>query len=292
MSFLWVSLVLSRGSRVRASYFVLATLAIACGGKSVLPPTAPASIPPNVTTSSPTVTRLTLQPYGIPAFIGDAQQVKTFAAFSDGTQRDVTADTKFESSDSTVAEISPTGLLKPIQPGQVEIRGTYQGVEGKYSIDVTWGTGKAPGQLYGRIKEAGSDAEYLSGEVEIVGGEYDGHVQRARPDFLFSDIYHTGFDLIARSAGFQPGRYRVAQLPANPLIDLQPEPSLVSEVLEASVCPQQPASRSFTSSSGGIFRLLHGPKFGCGLGQCGAFTVLAAENSPVHRRSCEGGARL
>jgi Big-like domain-containing protein len=249
-----------RGSLLACS-FVLATLAIACGGESVVPPTAPASIPPNVTTSSPAVTQVTVQPNYLPAFIGEVQQFKMFAAFTDGTRRDVTADTKFESSDITIAGISPTGLLTPIQPGKVEIRGTFQGVEGKYSIDVTWGMGKAPGQLYGRIKEAGSEAPYLYGEVEIVGGEYAGRIQRAIPEFLFTGIYHAGFDLIARSTGYQSGRYRVGELPANPIIELQPDPSLVSEVLEASVCPQQPASRSFKTSSGGILRLT-GVRFG------------------------------
>jgi hypothetical protein len=234
--------------------------AIACG-KPATPPTAPTPTPPNPTPSSPTLTRLGIRPEYIPAFVGDPQQFRATAVFSDASERDVTANTRFESSDNTVMEISPGGLLKPIQPGTVEIRGTFQETQSEYSMRVVWRSGTAPGEVYGQMREAGGDPPFLRGEVEIVGGGDNGLVLQTGGDFLFRGLKSDAFDLIARSTGYQPTPYRVTKVPSIAIIELRPDPSLVSEVLDASVCPQSPASRTFKTSSGGIFRIT-GARFG------------------------------
>lgn len=236
-------------------------LLIACGGKTSVAPTSPTILGASSSTStplstSPTFTQLILRPDRIPGYIGEPQQFKAIAVFSDRSERDVTIETMFQSSDSTIADISPTGLLRPIRPGVADIRGIFQGTEVKYSIEIRWAIGKAPGELYGQLREAGSDSPLIPfGEVEIVGGDYNGRLQRVGSDFLFTGINSAGFDLIARSVGYQPTRYHVAEVPARITIELQPQPSLLSEVLDASVCPQHPATRSFKTSGGGIFRL-------------------------------------
>src|SRR4030095_10889120 len=141
---------------------------------------------------------------------------------------------------------------------KIEIRGTYQGVESSYPIEIRWATGKAPGELSGRIRDTELNwTTYLSGEVELVGGAYNGQVRRVAGDgsFLFSGILEPGFDILARSRGYESARYHVSSLPVYPTIDLRPDSSMVSERLDANVCPAQPASRWFQTSTGGIFRL-------------------------------------
>jgi hypothetical protein len=58
--------------------------------------------------------------------VGDSQQLLVEAEFADGAKRDVTWLTQFVSNDG-LAEVSPTGLVKIVRPGETAIRATFLG---------------------------------------------------------------------------------------------------------------------------------------------------------------------
>ncbi|MBX9681166.1 MAG: DUF1549 domain-containing protein [Gemmataceae bacterium] len=58
--------------------------------------------------------------------VGEEQQLLVQAEFADGLKRDVTWLTQFVSNDG-LAEVSPTGLVKIVRPGETAIRATFLG---------------------------------------------------------------------------------------------------------------------------------------------------------------------
>ena len=56
---------------------------------------------------------------------GEWQQLAVVATFADGTTRDVTRLTVFSSSDPSIADVTPNGLVEFKQPGEVAILCRY-----------------------------------------------------------------------------------------------------------------------------------------------------------------------
>ena len=59
--------------------------------------------------------------------VGQEQQLLVRASFSDGSRHDVTWVTQFTSNDSSVADVSPGGLVKMVREGETAVAATYQG---------------------------------------------------------------------------------------------------------------------------------------------------------------------
>lgn len=58
---------------------------------------------------------------------GEQQQLVVSAGYSDGQTKDVTWLTQFDSNDASVAEVTPTGLVKIVRAGETSIRASFMG---------------------------------------------------------------------------------------------------------------------------------------------------------------------
>ena len=97
----------------------VAGLTIACSKSSKSPSTV----------SSITVT-------GAAPAVGSAVQFTATAALSDGTTQDVTSLAAWQSSDTTAATVSSTGVVTAVAAGTVDVTATYQSVIGPDEITI------------------------------------------------------------------------------------------------------------------------------------------------------------
>src|SRR5262249_57635909 len=58
---------------------------------------------------------------------GQEQRLVVLATMSDGTQRDVTAEAKFDTLNEAVAKVDPTGLARAVGQGETNVMVRYQG---------------------------------------------------------------------------------------------------------------------------------------------------------------------
>jgi hypothetical protein len=65
---------------------------------------------------------------------GNVLQVTATAVYSFGPTRNVTGEARWESSNTTVVEVTQTGGVTAVGPGRAEIRATYQGVVGVLAL--------------------------------------------------------------------------------------------------------------------------------------------------------------
>jgi hypothetical protein len=86
---------------------------------------------------TPRPTSLELSP-GTPTLekSGEQQQVQVIAHYPDGTNRDVTRDAVFETSNFEVATVSPTGLIKSVRRGEAAVLARYEGVYSNITVTV------------------------------------------------------------------------------------------------------------------------------------------------------------
>lgn len=68
---------------------------------------------------------------------GDTTQLVATLRYADGTTRDVTSEAQWNTSDSSNATVSPSGLVTAIDEGTVEISVTYNGITQKDTIVIT-----------------------------------------------------------------------------------------------------------------------------------------------------------
>jgi hypothetical protein len=103
----------------------------ACGGNGTTTsgdPTGP---------SSPTVTAVTVSGTLAIANIGQTSQLSATAHFAKGTTQNITSQATWTASDTTVAVVSPTGLVTSMGVGTVTVTATYQNVSGSTKVTVT-----------------------------------------------------------------------------------------------------------------------------------------------------------
>jgi len=164
---------------------LLVVLTAACSGNngSAPSPTAPT---PGVT--APT----TIKSVDISSAFatGNMYQLVATARFSDGTTRIVTTAANWESSNTSVAIVSQTGLVTIVTTGNVDVRATYQGISGSFPLLV----GAPPPRvtLQGVVWEIPPNQRPLPGaRVEIVGGPDAGKsaVADSTGKYKFGDLY-------------------------------------------------------------------------------------------------------
>lgn len=84
-----------------------------------------------LTVSNKTVTSVNVTPSSFgPLISGQTQQLAARANFSDSTNSDVTNSATWNSSDTTIATVSSTGLVTAVSTGSVTITATYGGQTG------------------------------------------------------------------------------------------------------------------------------------------------------------------
>jgi hypothetical protein len=90
----------------------------------------------------PRVTALAVSPESRVMEPGQEQQLTVVAGMSDSSQRDVTADARFDSLDAGVASVSPAGLTKTLGKGVANIMVRYQGRAALARLSVPFSRGK------------------------------------------------------------------------------------------------------------------------------------------------------
>lgn len=117
----------------RRSLFVGATAAmlfavVACGNNPTGPSAGGGST--IATLTSVTVTGASS------VTLGQTEQLKAVANKSDGTQQDVTSQATWQSSDTSIASVSSTGVLSTIKTGSVTVTASYSGKSGSTPVSV------------------------------------------------------------------------------------------------------------------------------------------------------------
>jgi uncharacterized protein YjdB len=74
---------------------------------------------------------------GAPLTAGLSEQLSAKATYSDGTVQDITSQATWQSSDSTIATVSTSGLLTSLKAGTVTITASLSGASGTTSVTVT-----------------------------------------------------------------------------------------------------------------------------------------------------------
>ncbi len=184
-----------------------ATLAItiltACAGNSVDNPVAP-SLPasPGTTVTALVITNLSITDM--------TMQLVATARLSDGTTRDVTSSSTWQSSNTSIATISSSGILSIVANGEVEARAAYQGVTGTLRLILT----RPPDPrmhftLSGVAREVSPGSKILGAvRVAITGGPDAGIAVTSDPggQFRFASVSATRVSLEATRDGYQVWR--------------------------------------------------------------------------------------
>src|SRR3954464_8042667 len=129
----------SRLAGQRSACATFATLAVSmllsgCSGTSSSPNTV-----------TPVVSSISVTPTNASMNVGSTTQFAASAAYSDGSNKDVTSSASWSSTDSTVASVESTGQASPglatgVAPGNVNITGSFDGFSSVTVLNVV-GTG-------------------------------------------------------------------------------------------------------------------------------------------------------
>jgi hypothetical protein len=105
-----------------------AVIGVSCGGGGSTP----------ITPSPPvSVSSVTVSGWLAPLTPGQTVQLTATAIFSDGSTRIVTTEATWQSSDSTIALVSPIGLVVAQAGGSADVHATYQNRTGTLAITVS-----------------------------------------------------------------------------------------------------------------------------------------------------------
>jgi hypothetical protein len=135
--------------------------------------------------SEPTVTDLTVAPaervYNVAsrsakggpfaerkATLGDAQQLRVVARYSDGSSRDVTHRARYDSMSDAVAAVSPTGYVEAAGSGQTAIMVRYEG-QAKISMAIVPFVGRISNPSYTAFKPHNFIDEHVLRRWQLLG---------------------------------------------------------------------------------------------------------------------------
>ena len=175
---------------------VLSVLLLAgCGGGSSTPAPTP----------TPTLTGVSVT--GAPASpsVGDTAQLVATASFSDGSSRIVTAEAAWQTSNSTVATVSASGLASFLASGDCDLRATFQTAAGTAHVTVA-AKGAPRFQLSGTITESGSTHLVAGATVTVMDGPDAGRsaATDATGTYMLAAITMGSFSLRATRTDFEP----------------------------------------------------------------------------------------
>jgi Carboxypeptidase regulatory-like domain/Bacterial Ig-like domain (group 2) len=193
-----------------ACFAVAIALISACSGNSATSPAAPS------TTTTADVSSVTITQMSATA---RTYQLAASARFADGSTRDVTSASNWESSNPSLATVTNTGLVTVAGTGDVELRATYQGVAGSFRLVAR----PAPlVALWGTVREVQPNQHPLAGaRVEIVDGDDAGKfaVTDANGNYTFLAVSMGRASLVVTLDGYQTWRLNNLPLPGNTLED-------------------------------------------------------------------------
>jgi Carboxypeptidase regulatory-like domain/Bacterial Ig-like domain (group 2) len=194
----------------RALFVVIAatTFSSACSGKST---TSPTTTPPPALT----VTAVTIS--GTAPAIGQTSQLTATATMSNGTTQDVTAQSAWQSSNTSVVIVSSSGAATGVAAGEADVRAAFSGVNGSLHIKLQARTFAVAGVI--TDSESGRS---IDGEVEIVDGANAGKVTRADSTgrYSLSGLVAGSFALRARATGYDSSDMRVTIVDSDARADI------------------------------------------------------------------------
>lgn len=117
-------------ARAFALACVIAVAFARCGGGGTSSTSTPA-------TPTPTVTGITITGPSTPTKPDDTAQFTATAVLSDGTTQTATTQATWQSSNTTVATVSSSGMVTALAAGETDIRATYQSVTGSMHLTVS-----------------------------------------------------------------------------------------------------------------------------------------------------------
>ena len=98
--------------------------------------------------AEPHIARLIVTPAARTLAAGRTQRLRVEAVYSDGTQRDVTAQTLFTSADESILNVKPDGTAKVVGPGEGAVVIRYSGLFTIARVAVPFGPAKPPPRGY------------------------------------------------------------------------------------------------------------------------------------------------
>lgn len=210
------------------SLALLTTVAATVAGCTGTPAPAPSStVPLAVTLASVVVSGIdgTLTP-------GDVAQLRADAVYSDGSRRDVTAQSTWNSSNPQVAVVSAAGQLTSGQSGDADVTATYQQVNGRATVAVRARIASVPSYVVsGVVHENWPHTDVLLGDarIEAVGGSLDGQSFTTRADgrFALPAVTSAGFVLYFKRPGYDDVRMSIADLPRDQMLEVAMPPKFV-----------------------------------------------------------------
>lgn len=84
-----------------------------------------------------TLVRLAIQPAALTLPAGTGQRLRAIGTFSDLSQRDVSAEAGWGSSDATVVAVDATGFAAGLQPGKAQVKASFGGQAATASVEVS-----------------------------------------------------------------------------------------------------------------------------------------------------------
>jgi hypothetical protein len=213
----------SRSATLACACLVLAWLCAACDHPEQTRGSSP-SLPTAPTTPGITLVALTIAPVDAVILIGQPLQLRASAQYSDGSEREVTNDATWASSDEAIARVV-AGLLTVTGVGEADISARLQDVVGSRRIV----GGRPSSTVSGVVHETfATDLLVDAARVEVVGGAQNGRVVTtdARGRFELPGVTEPGFALKIKKSGYDDAQYNVVSLPrdANADIALRPFP--------------------------------------------------------------------
>jgi hypothetical protein len=202
------------------------TLSACQGNKTAASITAPNPATP------PTVKALTI--IGVPSrgAVGQTVQLAVSVALSGEDRKSVVPDdVTWRSTDTTVATVSPSGLLAVTGPGSADITAVFQGITGRASLV---GGFVISGLL--REAEPTSARTVAQAQIVVVGGSLDGQVYMTDDEgrFALPPVPAGHFTLNFTKQGYVDLRVPVVEVPRDTYLNVSilPAPGMTQEIWE------------------------------------------------------------
>jgi Big-like domain-containing protein len=180
----------------------------------------------------PTITALTIT--GVPsrAAVGQTVQLAVSVALSGEDRKSVVPDdVTWRSTDTTVATISPSGLLAVTGPGSADITAVFQGITGRASLV---GGFVISGVLHEAVPT--SARTVAQAQILIVGGSLDGQVYMTDDagGFALPPVPAGNFTLKFTKQGYVDQRVPVVEVPSDTWLNVSilPAPGMTQEIWE------------------------------------------------------------
>ena len=186
-----------------AGALIAGTMLTSCSGNSSAPSPNPTPTPtPTPTPNNPAVNTVVVTSSQTSP---TSYQLNANARLSDGSSRDVTTAAQWQSSNTSVAQVSPAGTVTVMGSGRVDMRATYENVTGSVGLTVTMPQNFF--SLSGYVSEAPPVSKLFEGiKVTVMNGPDAGQFTYSNETGYFRFARLTGgiIRLSINHAGYQP----------------------------------------------------------------------------------------